>query len=57
METEVIRGLALAAVLTGFGLFAASLAAGGSLPLITLGLILSALSMDLFRISQSRDKD
>jgi hypothetical protein len=57
LEAEIIRGLALAAVLFGFGAMAAALAAGGSLPMIALGLILAALSMDLFRVAQSRDEE
>jgi uncharacterized membrane protein YdcZ (DUF606 family) len=57
LETEVIRGFALAAVLFGFGTLAAALAAGGNVPMIALGLILAALSMDLFRIAGSREED
>jgi uncharacterized membrane protein YdcZ (DUF606 family) len=53
MEPEVIRGLALAAIVYGFGTIAAALAAGGVVPMIALGLILSALSMDLFRLAGS----
>ncbi len=49
MEPEVTRGFALAALVYGFGTIAAGLAAGGVLPMIALGLILSGLSMDLFR--------
>lgn len=56
LETEVIAGLALAAVLFGFGTMAAALAAGGNLPMIALGLILAGLSMDLFCIAKSRDE-
>jgi hypothetical protein len=47
--------LALAAILIGFGTLAAALAAGGSVPMIALGLILAALSMELFRLAKSRD--
>ena len=54
LETEIIHGLALAAILIGFGALAAALAAGGSVSMIALGLILSALSMDLFRIARAR---
>jgi len=57
LETEVIRGLALAAILSGFGTLAAALAAGGSAPMIALGLILAALSMDLFGLANSRDEE
>jgi len=57
LETEVIQGLALAAVLFGFGTLAAALAAGGNVPMIALGLILTALSMDLFRMAGSGDED
>ena len=57
LEAEVIRGLALATVLCGFGTLAAALAAGGNVPMIALGLILAALSMDLFRIAGSGDDD
>lgn len=57
MEAEVVRGLALAAILSGFGTLAAALAAGGSVPMIALGLVLAALSMDLFRIANSRDQE
>jgi uncharacterized membrane protein YdcZ (DUF606 family) len=49
--------LALAIVVFGFGTVAAALAAGGNVPMIALGLILTALSMDLFRIAGSRDAD
>lgn len=56
LETEIIQGLALAATLFGFGMLAAAMAAGGSLPLIALGLIVAALSMDLFRVAKSRDE-
>jgi len=44
-------------VLSGFGTLAAALAAGVSVPMIALGLILTALSMDLFRIAKSRDEE
>ena len=54
LETEIIQGLALAATLFGVGMLAAAMAAGGSLPLIALGLIVAALSMDLFRVAKSR---
>lgn len=57
LETEVIRGFALAAVVFGFGTLAAALAAGGNVPMIALGLVLTALSMDLFRIAGSRDEE
>ena len=57
METEVIQGLALAAILFGFGMLAAALAAGGNVPLIGLGLIVAALSMDLFRVAKARDEE
>jgi len=57
LETEVVRGLALAAVLLGFGTLVAALAAGGSVPMIALGLILTALSMDLFRLTKPQDKE
>jgi hypothetical protein len=53
---EVIRGLALAALLFGFGTMAAALAAGGNAPMIALGLILAAVSMDLFSVAVARDK-
>jgi CxxC motif-containing protein (DUF1111 family) len=43
--------------LAGFGTMAAALAAGGSLPMIALGLILAALSMDLFRHAKPRDEE
>jgi len=56
LETEVVRGLALAALLFGFGTLAAALAAGGSVAMIAFGLILTALSMDLFRLTSPRDK-
>jgi hypothetical protein len=55
LESEIISGLALAAALFGFGLMAAALAAGGSLPMIALGLILAALGMDLFSHATPRD--
>jgi hypothetical protein len=42
--------------LFGFGLMAAALAAGGSLPMIALGLILVALSMDLFGHARPRNE-
>jgi hypothetical protein len=57
LETEVIRGLALAVVLFGFGTMAAALAAGGNVPMVALGLILAALSMDLFALAKSRDEE
>jgi hypothetical protein len=56
METEIIQGLALAAILFGFGMLAAALAVGGNVPLIGLGLIVAALSMDLFRVAKAREK-
>jgi hypothetical protein len=56
METEIIQGLALAAILFGFGMLAAALAVGGNVPLIGLGLIVAALSMDLFRVAKARDE-
>jgi uncharacterized membrane protein YdcZ (DUF606 family) len=55
-EPEVVRGLALAALLFGCGTLVAALAAGGSVAMIALGLILTALSMDLFRLTSPRDK-
>ena len=57
METEIIQGLALAATVFGVGMLAAAMAAGGSVPLIALGLIVAALSMDLFRVAKSRDEN
>ena len=48
--------MALAAILFGFGILAAALAVGGSVPLIALGLIVAALSMDLFRVAKARDE-
>ena len=48
--------MALAAILFGFGTMAAALAVGGSVPMIALGLILAALSMDLFRVAKARDE-
>ena len=54
LETEIIQGLALAAILFGFGMLAAALAVGGSVPMIGLGLIVAALSMDLFRVAKAR---
>ena len=57
METEIIQGLALAATLFGVGMLAAAMAAGGSVPLIALGLIVAALSMDLFRVAKARDEE
>jgi len=56
LETEVIAGLALAAVLFGFGTMAAALAVGGNLPMIALGLILAGISMDLFCVAKSRNE-
>jgi len=56
LETEVVRGFAIAAILLGFGTLVAALAAGGSLPMIALGLILAALSMDLFGLTDPREK-
>jgi hypothetical protein len=43
--------------LSAFGSLATALAAGGSVPMIALGLVLAALSMDLFRIANSRDQE
>jgi hypothetical protein len=57
LETEIIQGLALAATLFGLGMLAAAMAAGGSVPLIALGLIVAALSMDLFRAAKARDEE
>ena len=47
----------MAAVLFGFGTMAAALAVGGNLPMIALGLILAGISMDLFCIAKSRDRE
>ncbi|MGO9262177.1 MAG: hypothetical protein ACLQU1_38625 [Bryobacteraceae bacterium] len=49
--------MALAAILCGFGVLSAALAAGGSIPMIVLGLILAALSMDLFRLAKARGEE
>jgi small-conductance mechanosensitive channel len=49
--------LALAAVLFGFGTMAAALAVGGNVAMIALGLVLSGLSMDLFCIAKSQDRE
>ena len=49
--------MALAAILFGFGMLAAALAVGGNVPLIGLGLIVAALSMDLFRVAKARDEE
>jgi len=57
LETEVIAGLALATVVFGFGTMAAALAAGGNVAMIALGLILAGISMDLFCIAKSRDRE
>ena len=57
METEIIQGLALAATLFGIGMLAAALVVGGSVPLIALGLIVAAMSMDLFRVAKERDEN
>ena len=54
LEPEIIAGLALAATLFGFITLAAALAAGGNVPMIGLGLVVTALSMDLFRIANAR---
>jgi EamA domain-containing membrane protein RarD len=56
METEVIRGFGLAAILLGFATVGAALLAGGNVPLIALGLGLTGLSMDLLRVANARDK-
>ena len=48
--------MALAAILFGFGMLAAALAVGGNVPMIGLGLIVAALSMDLFRVAKTRDE-
>jgi hypothetical protein len=56
LETEVTRGLALAALLFGLGSIAAALAAGGNVPMIALGLILAAFAMDLFLMATPPDK-
>ena len=56
LEPEIIQGLALAAILFGSGMLAAALAVGGSVPMIALGLILAALSMELFGLAKARDK-
>ena len=48
--------MALAAILLGFGILAAAFAVGGSVPMIALGLILAAVSMDLFRVAKARDE-
>jgi hypothetical protein len=45
--------LAIAALLFGFGMLAVALAAGGSLPMIALGLIFAALSMNLFYLANA----
>ncbi len=57
LETEVIAGLALAAVLFGFGTMAAALAVGGNLPMIALGLILAGISMNLFCVVKERGEE
>jgi hypothetical protein len=49
--------LAIAALLFGFGMLAVALAAGGILPMIALGLILAALSMNLFYLANTRDAE
>jgi hypothetical protein len=49
--------LAIAALLLGFGLMAAALAAGGNAPMIALGLILAAVSMHLFRLATPPDEE
>jgi hypothetical protein len=54
LETEIIQGLALAALLFGTGMLVAGLAVGGSVPMIALGLILAALSMELFGLAKAR---
>lgn len=53
METEVIRGLGLAALFFGAVAVTAALAAGGNVPVIALGLILAALAMELLRAGNS----
>ena len=57
METEVIAGLALAAIVFGFGTMAAALAVGGNLPMIALGLILAGISMNLFCVAKERGEE
>ena len=57
METEIIRGLAIATLVFGFGMLAVALAAGGILPMIALGLIFAALSMNLFYLANARDAE
>jgi predicted tellurium resistance membrane protein TerC len=48
--------LALAALLFALGSMAAALAAGGSVPMIALGLILAAVSMHLFLLATPPDE-
>lgn len=55
LDPVIARGLALAALVVGFGIMAGALATGGNVIVIAVGLFVAGFSMDLFRICEPRD--
>jgi hypothetical protein len=57
MRANWARTLAIVTILVAFGILVLAMALGGEIPIIVLGLILAATSMQLFRYANPKSED